>query len=188
MKHEELIDRAQFFSKELLGIPYNYDVRFATRDDEDFLEMVFGKDHVRGSFIAYGYGIGNESYRHVLIKHGVDENDAENAEEAYILLSPHLQRSHMDLNCVLIHELIHHKLWYLGYDFNDGDPDFEKEVCRLKVSSNYFGKHFDQVKKKWIKDTSPDQKEQLQKYEAMYQKYKKEAQKCVSRKSAISTQ
>lgn len=36
----------------------------------------------------------------------------------------------------LKHELVHYALFILGKNYKDGETDFEKELCRLKISSS----------------------------------------------------
>lgn len=148
MRRGELKDRAKFFSEKLLGLPYNYEVRFASRKDEDDFEIKFSDD-VRGLF--YGDG------------HGLPDDDV------LILIAPCLKKDMHVLNAVLIHELIHYKLWYFGYPSTDSTLEFRHEAEKYMV---VWDKYFDKKKKKWYRITTPEQAERFLQYEEMYQRYR----------------
>lgn len=145
---EELQDRALYFSKYILGLRFNFDIGYIPEYDE------FGNSiQLLGRFIH-----DKESY--------ITEDDQ---DEVYceIEINETLSNDVLRLNDTLLHELIHFKLWYMGYDSQDGDKQFEDELKRYHISSNY-SNTFDKKTRKWLDKID---KEYMQKYEDMYQEY-----------------
>ena len=144
----ELKKRAEFFSKNLLGLPYMYEVRFATKEDSKELGVCFSVNNVRGCFYGEGYG--------------------GRCGCVTILIAPGLKRDLPELNAVLIHELLHFKLWYLGYPSEDNTLEFRHEAEKLMV---VWDKRFDKEKRKWLRIETEEQRKRFCEYEQMFQDF-----------------
>ena len=71
----------------------------------------------------------------------------------------------LKLNNVLLHELIHFKLWYLGYDYHDNETQFNETLKKYHVSSSSDKKY----NKKLERYEDIINIEYMQKYEEMFQ-------------------
>ena len=144
----ELYDRAMFFAKNILHIETDYltDVVFMSGYD------AYGNEiPVLGAFRYNG-----ESY--------LGDNDEDDCIECWIEINDTLATQPLLLNNALLHELIHYKLWYLGYEYHDKDKQFLDELKKYHITSNFDGE-FDKKTKQW-QDAIDE--EQMQIYETMF--------------------
>ena len=51
----------------------------------------------------------------------------------------------------LLHELTHYYCWYLGYDYHDGDKQFEDKFKEFGFPSN-FDRRFEKSTRSWVDD------------------------------------
>lgn len=148
----ELANRAKFFSKALFGVEFKGSICF---ENNEYLNGASGKFYP---------GIDSWDDR-------FDQEEYEDYKEASILLYESLAEStYINLNNVLIHELLHFYLWYIGYNYGDGSSEFINKARQLGVCRNYDHKWNDE-EKKW--EQSDISEEKLQSYEDAYQEYVK---------------
>lgn len=150
ISEEELNDRAKFFSKYILGLAYKYDVRYVESEDQYGIETAF-----YGCFCPKC-----EAYE--------DFDEGLDGPMCHIEINESLSGNVLELNNTLLHELVHYKLWYLGYDYDDEDRQFKDELKKYHISSN--SDHtYSKTRGKYIEIID---KKHLMEYENMYQKYK----------------
>ena len=124
---EEANRRAKFFYEKLFELKFPYTVELLCNDEiESFLEA-YAKDNqifkqyagpTGGLFICPEEGDGEEGDVCIII-------NTSNCIDPLIF------------NMTLIHELTHCALWWQGYDYMDGQKDFENKLKELKLSSNW---------------------------------------------------
>ena len=140
---EDLQLRAKFFSENILGLKFYYDIHYADyKEDENSIA------YICGGIFCDGDDCPDNAYIEI--------------REEYKDLPKHI------LNNAIIHELIHYKLWYLGYPYDDNDKEFIDECHKYGICSNY-DKIFDEKKKKYNFDYKLDI---LETYKQQYQNYK----------------
>lgn len=151
VSNTELIDRANFFCKNLFGLPFNLPVQFMENEPGTVVGGVFS--HKRD-----------------------EEGDYEGTTGA-IEINERFRHNPLKLNDVLLHELTHYKCWFTGLDHKDGTKDFEEELKKFHITSNYVlhykkdGKTYDDnYHLPW-----------MEKYEAMYQEHLKSSPKRIVR-------
>lgn len=147
ISEEELFDRAKFFCEYLLDIPFIFpEVSFFHEDEEA----------IKGCFLAASDdGMLREDYEDG--DYRIEIND--NVDDI------------IDLDDTLIHELIHYRNWYLGYEFDDDADEFIKLTKDLGISNNY---ERDYSKRIGIYYAFKRDDEKLIRYEKAYQIYKDE--------------
>lgn len=144
---DELKERAKFFSKYILGIPFEYDIIYVDPEDESGAEVIF-----YGAFVSTG-----EAYEY--------DDELGEFKDCHIEINRCLDSDVLRLNNVLLHELIHFKLWYLGYDYHDNETQFNETLKKYHVSSSSDKKY---NKKLGIYEDIINV-EYMQKYEEMFQ-------------------
>ncbi len=77
--------------------------------------------------------------------------DPLNHPTLYIVISKSLRTSPMRLVGTLLHELAHYWCWYCGYDYHDGNRDYENKLKSLGLPSNWDHK-FNKEIKMWEDD------------------------------------
>ena len=161
ISNKDLKRRADFFCKTYFDLPFPYDARFATEEDEDYYEIVLTGDDILGLFEGNGYGTGSRWLPD-------EKANWDGEEEAVILINPSLSTRPLDLNNTLIHELCHYVLWFRGGDCEDGEPEFETLLHKMGAVGHY-DKYWDKNRKCWKRNIN---KERMQEYEDAYQAYK----------------
>ena len=146
MTENIITDMAKFYLRELFyGIPLpniyvdedmGFDVLGAfslKRSDDYFVENdeFLGKYEYKAQYIALGNGFGiefndNESFQ-----------DPLNHPEPIIRISAKCIDNFRRLTGVLLHELLHYCLWYIGWDYRDEDMDFDRECRKMELPDNY---------------------------------------------------
>lgn len=144
----ELIDRANFFCKELFGLPFGLPVNFMENEPGIVVGGVFSHDY---------------------------DSEGENIIDDYkgttgtISINDCYRNNPLRLNNILLHELTHYKCWFTGLEHRDGDRDFEKELEKYHIISNYVI-HYKKDGKTYDKDYHLPW---MQKYEDSYQEHLK---------------
>lgn len=68
-----------------------------------------------------------------------------------ICISNAIKKDELVVVGTLLHELTHYYCWYLGYDYSDGDRQFEKKLKEFGFPSN-FDRKFNKETKEWEDD------------------------------------
>ncbi len=69
--------------------------------------------------------------------HDFSWQDVENHPKVQIKINKSLQGDLRKLTAVLLHELCHYYLWYIGYDYHDNDGHFLSLCRKMGLPTNY---------------------------------------------------
>ena len=168
----DLEKRAEFFSKHLLGIKYTGEISYTSSTLHDAYTGDEKSNPCLGVFWHHenSWDVDLDKDDYGVPYYSEDEYDVDyktNIEDCDIEINEKLADDVLHLNDVLLHELIHFTLWYQGLDHKDGAKQFEDTLKEYNVSSNY-GAVFNEKLRKWEFNIN---REQMQKYEDMYQDY-----------------
>ena len=162
---DDLKKRVKFFSKHILGLEYFGRVEIVSNTVIDESSGDRKRRTYRGCFAS-----DEESYKSDLDAYYNEYKSLgkeDSIRDSYIEIRRDILKDVVLLNDVLLHELIHYKNWYTGLDCEDGQAQFEDELKKYKVSSNYIAS-YDNKHKKWIREIN---REAMIEYENLYQEW-----------------
>ena len=164
ISQKEANDRARFFYKHLFGMDLIYPVVILSNDEfEEIMEI----ESLETQIFQKRTTDVNGMFRHAEFGSGF-------ADEATIYINKKRCYSKNKFNSTLIHELAHCALWWQGLEFDDGQPDFERKLQELGLPSNWNHNYVKRNSKIVSKGKKEASEEVMNKYEEMYQNYKKE--------------
>ena len=159
ISQKEATSRAKFFYKAIFGMNLIYPVKILKDSEIEEIMRIRAEDSQIFSkrlTSVHGY------FWHV------EDEGVGDPEEAEIIINRKRCNDVNKFNSTLIHELTHCALWWQGYEYDDGEYDFEKKLTELGLPSNY---SHDYSKKSANPDKKEPTKEVMEKYENMYREH-----------------
>ena len=137
-KDKELNQMASVFTTELFKIPWMYTAYYS--------------DHILKDGMLGTFAVNLDIHKKEPLGEcgSIVYPDGVTSPEAYLVIADCLREPDQLLRFydTLIHELIHYECWYKGYEWKDGELDFENELKKYGISSNS-ANHYSKNAKKW---------------------------------------